>query len=234
MELTHMPMVLTTERDLLKLSQRLMLMLTMDTTDMPDLMPMVTDHMDTQLMVTTERDLLMLKPRLTQLSSTPVLSQLFTPSSAPHSSLPCPQLPPSRLSIPQSPTPTLSPPLLLPMLVSTLSTPQLSTQLDPQSTMERERPRLIQLSSTPTLSQLSTLLSEPTLLSDPHLSTTHMPSQLSLRPLSPPSPLPRPLTTVLSELMPDSSTPPTPESASTTLESRSHAKCAINLETDVQ
>merc|ERR1719516_757828 len=142
----------------------------------------------------------MLKPRLTQLSSTPVLSQLFTPSSAPHSSLPRPQLPPSRLSIPQSPTPTLSPPLLLPMLVSTLST----TQLDPQSTMERERPRLIQLSSTPTLSQLSTLLLEPTLLSDPHLSTTHMPSQLSLRPLSPPSPLPRPLTTVLSELMPDS------------------------------
>merc|ERR1712149_159360 len=59
MELTHM---LTTERDLLKLSQRLML--TMDTTDMPDLMPMVTDHMDTQLMVTTERDLLMLSQRL--------------------------------------------------------------------------------------------------------------------------------------------------------------------------
>merc|ERR1712154_234110 len=49
---------------------------------------MVTDHMDTQLMVTTERDLLILKPRLTQLSSTPVPSQLFTPSSAPHSSLP--------------------------------------------------------------------------------------------------------------------------------------------------
>merc|ERR1719348_890943 len=59
MELTHM---LTTERDLLKL--RLMLMLTMDTTDIPDLMPMVTDHMDTQLMVTTERDLLMLSQRL--------------------------------------------------------------------------------------------------------------------------------------------------------------------------
>merc|ERR1719168_521892 len=36
----------------------------MDTTDMPDLMPMVTDHMDTQLMVTTERDLLMLSQRL--------------------------------------------------------------------------------------------------------------------------------------------------------------------------
>merc|ERR1712098_429130 len=62
MELTHMPMVLTTERDLLMLSQRLML--TMDTTDMPDLMPMVTEHMDTQLMVTTERDLLMLSQRL--------------------------------------------------------------------------------------------------------------------------------------------------------------------------
>merc|ERR1712029_294531 len=41
-----------------------MLMLTMDTTDMPDLMPMVTDHMDTQLMVTTERGLLMLSQRL--------------------------------------------------------------------------------------------------------------------------------------------------------------------------
>merc|ERR1712131_315185 len=161
-----------------------MLMLSMESTDtLPtDHMPIVpTDHMLTPPDGDMERDLLMLKPRLTQLSSTPVLS----------------------------------PPLLLPMLVSTLSTPQLSTQLDPQSTMERERPRLIQLSSTPTLPQLSTLLSEPTLLSDPHLSTTHMPSQLSLRPLSPPSPLPRPLTTVLSELMPDSSTPPTPESAST-------------------
>merc|ERR1719290_506685 len=36
MELTHMPMVLTTERDLLMLSQRL----TPTTMDMPDLMPM--------------------------------------------------------------------------------------------------------------------------------------------------------------------------------------------------
>merc|ERR1719348_776128 len=62
MELTHMPMVLTTERDLLKLSQRLMP--TTDTTDMPDLMPTVTDHTDTQLMVTTERDLLMLSHML--------------------------------------------------------------------------------------------------------------------------------------------------------------------------
>merc|ERR1712157_673599 len=59
---THMPMMVTTERDLLMLSQRLMP--TTDTTDMPDLMPMVTDHTDTQLMVTTERDLLMLSQRL--------------------------------------------------------------------------------------------------------------------------------------------------------------------------
>merc|ERR1712168_1614469 len=194
MELTHMPMVLTTERD------RLMLMLTMDTADMPDLMPMVTDHMDTQLMVTTERDLLMLSQRLMLM-----LSMESTDT-----------LPTDHMSI----VPT-----------DHMLTP-------PDGDMERDllmlKPRLTQLSSTPTLSQLSTLLSEPTLLSDPHLSTTHMPSQLSLRPLSPPSPLPRPLTTVLSELMPDSSTPPTPESASTTLESRSHAKCAINLETDVQ
>merc|ERR1719300_1149117 len=55
-------LMVTTERDLLMLSQRLMP--TTDTTDMPDLMPMVTDHTDTQLMVTTERDLLMLSLRL--------------------------------------------------------------------------------------------------------------------------------------------------------------------------
>merc|ERR1712111_283365 len=64
MELTHM---LTTERDLLKLSQRLMLMLTMvsmDThmlLDMPD-MPMELTHMP--MVLTTERDLLMLSQRL--------------------------------------------------------------------------------------------------------------------------------------------------------------------------
>merc|ERR1712029_1335319 len=47
---THMPMVATdtTERDLLMLSQRLMLPTSMaDTTDMPDLMPMDTEAMDT-------------------------------------------------------------------------------------------------------------------------------------------------------------------------------------------
>merc|ERR1711973_891846 len=49
MELTHMPMVLTTERDLLMLSQRLMLMLTMvsmDTymlLDMPDMLMVLMD-----------------------------------------------------------------------------------------------------------------------------------------------------------------------------------------------
>merc|ERR1712111_113518 len=63
------------ERDPLMLNQRLMLMLTMDTTDMPDLMlmdtePMVMDTPDTDTMA---RDLLMPspRPRLTQLSSTP-------------------------------------------------------------------------------------------------------------------------------------------------------------------
>merc|ERR1711926_53464 len=75
MELTHMPMVLTTERDLLMLSQRLML--TMDTTDMPDLMPMVTDHMDTQLMVTMERDLLMLSQRLMPTTDTTDMPDLM-------------------------------------------------------------------------------------------------------------------------------------------------------------
>merc|ERR1712209_186955 len=63
------------ERDPLMLNQRLMLMLTMDTTDMPDLMPMDTEpmvmdtHTDTDTMA---RDPLMLspRPRLTQLSST--------------------------------------------------------------------------------------------------------------------------------------------------------------------
>merc|ERR1712142_808640 len=131
----------------------------------------------------------------------------------------------SKLSLP-SPLSRLSllSPLSTHMLVSTLSTPQLSTLLDPQSTTERERPRLIQLSSTP----VSTLQS--TLFTAPPLSTTPP----SPRPSYPLSPLPRPPTTVLSELMPDLSTLPTPESASTMLESRSHAKCAINLETDVQ
>merc|ERR1712058_158893 len=48
-ELTHMPMVLTTERDPLMSSQRLMPMLTTDTTDMPDLMLMVLDTPDTDM-----------------------------------------------------------------------------------------------------------------------------------------------------------------------------------------
>merc|ERR1719499_1208631 len=68
MELTHTPMV-TMERDLLRLSQRLRLMLTTDT-------HMATDHTDTEPTDmdthtdTTERDLLMLsqRPRLMLLS----------------------------------------------------------------------------------------------------------------------------------------------------------------------
>merc|ERR1712227_153820 len=60
------------ERDPLMLNQRLMLMLTMDTMDMPDLMPMDTEPMDTHTdMDIMARDLLMPSPRLrlTQLSS---------------------------------------------------------------------------------------------------------------------------------------------------------------------
>merc|ERR1711910_138503 len=60
---THMP---TTERDLLMLSQRLMLMLTLDTMDMEDIMVLAmvdTDMLDTP-MDTMERDPLMLSQRL--------------------------------------------------------------------------------------------------------------------------------------------------------------------------
>merc|ERR1719445_2942921 len=60
------------ERDPLMLNQRLML--TMDTTDMPDHMPMDTEPTDTHTDTDTmARDLLMLspRPRLTQLCSTP-------------------------------------------------------------------------------------------------------------------------------------------------------------------
>merc|ERR1712079_53853 len=60
---THMP---TTERDLLMLSQRLMLMLTLDTMDMEDIMVLAmldTDMLDTH-MPTMERDLLMLMPSM--------------------------------------------------------------------------------------------------------------------------------------------------------------------------
>merc|ERR1719336_1991320 len=63
------------ERDPLMLNQRLMLMLAMDTTDMPDHMPMDTEPMvmDTQDLDTMARDLPMPspRPRLTQLFSTP-------------------------------------------------------------------------------------------------------------------------------------------------------------------
>merc|ERR1712012_1205168 len=76
---THMPMELTTERDLLMLSQRLRLMLlsSMELTDMvdtvldmPDMdmelthMPMVDMDTHMPMELTTERDLLMLSQRL--------------------------------------------------------------------------------------------------------------------------------------------------------------------------
>merc|ERR1712111_260546 len=76
---THMPMELTTERDLLTLSQRLMLMLLSSTElmdmvdtvlDMPDTdmelthMPMVDMDTHMPMELTTERDLLMLSQRL--------------------------------------------------------------------------------------------------------------------------------------------------------------------------
>merc|ERR1712154_597182 len=122
-----------------------------------------------------ERDLLMLRPRLTQPSSTTLLPQ-FTPLSAPQLSAPChTQLPTQSQLSPLSPLSRLSllSPLSTLMLVSTLSTPQSSTLLDPQSTTERERPRLIQLSSAP----VSTLQS--TLFTAPPLSTTPTQSPLS-------------------------------------------------------
>merc|ERR1712026_126348 len=56
-ELTHMPMVLTTERDPLMPSQRLMPMLTTDTTDMPDLMLTVLDTPDTDMDTHTVMDM---------------------------------------------------------------------------------------------------------------------------------------------------------------------------------
>merc|ERR1712121_451831 len=65
MELTHMPIVsMLTERDLLMLSQRLMLM-SMDTHMLLDMldMPMELTHMPIVSML-TERDLLMLSQRL--------------------------------------------------------------------------------------------------------------------------------------------------------------------------
>merc|ERR1711944_203583 len=76
---THMPMELTTERDLLMLSQRLMLMLlsSMELTDMVDMvldmpdmdmelthMPMVDMDTHMPMELTTERDPLMLSQRL--------------------------------------------------------------------------------------------------------------------------------------------------------------------------
>merc|ERR1712227_1092305 len=138
------------ERDPLMLNQRLTLMLTMDTMDMPDLMPMDTEPMvmDTHTdMDTMARDLLMPSQRqkLTQLCSTPpamlpVLPWSTTPTPSPASTM-------FHLSrLPSTPFPWL-----------TLSTMPLST---PQSSRLLPPPQLC--TTLPSTTQLSTtLLSTP-------------------------------------------------------------------------
>merc|ERR1719438_579922 len=127
------------ERDPLMLNQRLMLMLTMDTTDMPDHMPMDTDTMARDLLMPSPR------PRLTQLFSTPP-AMLSTQSPASTMF----QL--SRLPSTPSPWSTLS--------TTPLSTPQ-SSRLLPPPQLSTTLPSTTQLSttllSTPPLSTLSTI-----------------------------------------------------------------------------
>merc|ERR1719419_546472 len=84
---THMPTTVmpTMERDLLMLSQRLMLMPSMATMDMDitSVMPTMdtTDtHMPTMVMPTTERDLLMLKPMLMLTTDTHTLTVTDMPT----------------------------------------------------------------------------------------------------------------------------------------------------------
>merc|ERR1712072_724859 len=83
---THMPTTVTTmARDLLMLSQRLMLMPSMDTMDMDitSVMPTMdtTDtHMPTMVMPTTERDLLMPKPMLMLTTDTHTLTVTDMPT----------------------------------------------------------------------------------------------------------------------------------------------------------
>merc|ERR1719428_866420 len=69
--------MVTTERDLLMLSQRLMLMLTMVSMDTHMLldMPMELTHMP--MVLTTERDLLMLSQRLTPTTDTTDMPDLM-------------------------------------------------------------------------------------------------------------------------------------------------------------
>merc|ERR1712040_10146 len=74
---THMPTmaVPTMARDPLMLSQRLMLMPSMDTMDMD-----ITSVMPTTVMPTTERDLLMLKPMLMLTTDTHMLTVTDMPT----------------------------------------------------------------------------------------------------------------------------------------------------------
>merc|ERR1712025_628795 len=70
---------------MLMLNQRLMLMLSMDTTDMPDLMPMDTEAMDTHTDTDTMASvMLMLNPRSSPtVPPFPTLLLLLTPSPPP-------------------------------------------------------------------------------------------------------------------------------------------------------
>merc|ERR1719283_703015 len=82
----HTQLMVTTERDLLMLSQRLMLMLTMvsmDTHMLLDMldMPMELTHMP--MVLTMERDLLMLSQRLTPTTDTLDMPDLM-PMDMPH------------------------------------------------------------------------------------------------------------------------------------------------------
>merc|ERR1719322_1734537 len=153
------------ERDPLMLNQRLMLMLTMDTTDMPDLMPMDTEPMDTHTDTDTmARDLLMPSPRLrlTQLCSTrpamlPVLLWSTTHTPSPASTM-------FQLStLPSTPSPWSTP------STTPLSTPQWSRLLPPPqlSTTLLSTPPLSTLSTTPSHSPTpwSTLFQLPPPLS---------------------------------------------------------------------
>merc|ERR1719438_202713 len=158
------------EKDPLMLNQRLMLMLTMDTTDMPDHMPMDTDPMDMDTHTDTDtmaRDLLMLspRPRLTQLSSTPpaMLSTQW------------PALLPALL---WSTTPTPSPASTmfqlsrLPSILSPWSTPSTMPLSTPQWSRLLPPPQLC--TTLPSTTQLST-----TLLSTPSTTPSHSPTPWS-------------------------------------------------------
>merc|ERR1719394_1698714 len=86
---------------MLMLNQRLMLMLSMDTTDMPDLMPMDTEAMDTH----TDTDTMASVMLMLNLRSSPTVLPFLTPSLPPMavwSTLPWSESAPTTL-VPRSP-----------------------------------------------------------------------------------------------------------------------------------